>query len=65
MLTGVSTNAGVKSTLRQGTCLGFAFVVAEDACSGQDAEQHRFAFEKIFPRLTGLRTADEVLNALA
>jgi nicotinamidase-related amidase len=65
MLTGVSTNAGVESTLRQGTGLGFAFVAVEDACSGQDAEEHRSAFEKIFPRLTWLRTADEVLNALA
>jgi hypothetical protein len=26
-------------------------VVVKDACAAQDAEQHRFAFEKIFPRL--------------
>ena len=50
VLTGISTNAGVESTARQGTGLGFGFVVVEDACSGQDGEQHRFAFEKIFPR---------------
>src|ERR1700756_5656258 len=65
VLTGISTNAGVESTARQGTGLGFAFVVVEDACSGQDGEQHRFAFEKIFPRLCRVRSTNEVLAALA
>ena len=65
VLTVVSTNWGVESTLRQGTGLGFAFVVAEDACSGGDGDEHRFAFEKTFPRLARVRTADEVIKALA
>ena len=65
VLTGVSTNGGVESTLRQGTGLGFAFIVAEDACSAQDGEEHRFAFEKTFPRLARVRTAGEVIKALA
>jgi nicotinamidase-related amidase len=64
VLTGISTNAGVESTARQGTGLGFAFVVVEDACSSQAAEMHKFAFEKIFPRLARVRTTDEVLAAL-
>src|SRR6201996_2523301 len=41
VLTGISTNAGVESTARQGTGLGFAFVLVEDACSSQNAEHHR------------------------
>jgi nicotinamidase-related amidase len=65
LLTGVSTNVGVESTLRQGTGLGFGFVVVADACSGQDGEAHRFAFEEIFPRLARVRTTEEVLKALA
>ena len=65
VLTGISTNAGVESTARQGTGLGFGFVVVEDACSGQDGEQHHFAFEKIFPRLCRVRSTNEVLAALA
>ena len=64
VLTGISTNAGVESTARQGTGVGFGFVVVEDACSGQDGDQHRFAFEKIFPRLCRVRSTDEVLAAL-
>jgi nicotinamidase-related amidase len=65
VLTGISTNAGVESTARQGTGLGFGFVVVEDACSGQDRELHRFAFEKMSPRLCRVRSTNEVLAALA
>jgi len=65
VLTGISTNAGVESTARQGTGLGFAFVLVEDACSSRNAEHHRFAFENIFPRLTRVRSTDEVLTSLA
>src|ERR1700729_2285293 len=65
VLTGISTNVGVESTARQGTGLGFAFVLVEDACSAQDAEQHRYAFEEVFPRLTRVRSTDEVLTSLA
>jgi nicotinamidase-related amidase len=65
VLTGISTNAGVESTARQGTGLGFAFVLVEDACSSQNADHHRFAFENVFPRLARVRTTDEVLASLA
>ena len=61
VLTGISTNVGVESTARQGAGLGFAFVLVEDACSAQNAEHHRFAFENIFPRLARVRTTNEVL----
>jgi nicotinamidase-related amidase len=64
VLTGISTNAGVESTARQGTGHGFAFVLVEDACAGQDAEEHRFAFEKTFPRLARVRATDEVIAGL-
>jgi nicotinamidase-related amidase len=63
VLTGISTNGGVESTARQGTGLGFAFILVEDACAGQDAEQHHFAFEKTFPRLARVRATDEVIAA--
>ena len=64
VLTGISTNAGVESTARQETGLGFALVVVEDACSSTDAESHKFAFEKTFPRLTRVRSTEEVIAAL-
>lgn len=65
VLTGISSNIGVESTARQGTGFGFAIVVVEDACSAQDVDQHRFAFEKTFPRLARVRKTDEVISALA
>jgi nicotinamidase-related amidase len=65
VLGGVSTNAGVESTARQGTGLGFAFVVVEDACtSSLGAEAHRFTMEKILPRLARVRQVEDVLAAL-
>jgi nicotinamidase-related amidase len=65
VLGGISTNVGVESTARQGTGLGFAFVIVEDACATSMGEEaHRFAFEKIFPRLARVRKSGEVIAAL-
>ena len=65
VLGGIATNFGVESTARQGTGLGFAFVIVEDACTSLDAQAHHFAFEIIFPRLARVRKTDEVIAALA
>ena len=65
VLAGISTNMGVESTLRQGTGLGFAFVTVEDACSTFSPEMQQFAFTAIFPRLSKVRTTQQVLEALA
>jgi nicotinamidase-related amidase len=65
ILTGISTNAGVESTLREGADRGFAVVVVEDACASQSADEHRYAIEKIFPRLARVRSTSEALKALA
>jgi nicotinamidase-related amidase len=65
VITGIFTNAGVESTVRQGTGLGFSFVVVEDACSSQNTEHHRFAFENTLPRISRVRSTKEVLAAFA
>jgi nicotinamidase-related amidase len=65
VLGGIATNFGVESTARQGTGLGFAFVLVEDACTGLEAHAHTFAFETIFPRLSRVRKTDEVIASLA
>jgi nicotinamidase-related amidase len=64
VLAGIATNMGVESTLRQGTGLGFAFVTVEDACSTFSPEMQDFAFKTIFPRLSHVRTTQQVLEAL-
>jgi nicotinamidase-related amidase len=65
VLAGIATNMGVESTLRQGTGLGFSFVTVEDACSTFSPEMQDFAFKAIFPRLSHVRTTQQVLEALA
>jgi len=65
VICGVSTNIGVESTARQGTGLGFAFVVAEDACGAATAEEHEYPVKTIFPRLAKVRSTEEVIAALA
>ncbi|MFC5863462.1 isochorismatase family protein [Acidicapsa dinghuensis] len=65
VLAGIATNMGVESTLRQGTGLGFAFVTVEDACSTFSPEMQNFAFKAIFPRLSHVRTTQQVLEAIA
>jgi len=64
VLGGISTNIGVESTARTGWELGYAMVLAEDAMSGQSAENHRFAVEQIFPRLGRVRSTQQILAAL-
>lgn len=65
VLGGIATNFGVESTARQGTGLGFAFVLVEDACTSLEAHAHTFAFETIFPSLSRVRKTDEVIASLA
>ena len=62
---GVSTNIGVESTARNAFELGFDQVLVEDAMSSSDADMHRFAVEKIFPRLARIRSTAEVLDMLS
>ncbi|WP_263358905.1 isochorismatase family protein [Acidicapsa ligni] len=65
VICGVSTSVGVESTARQGTGLGFAFVVVEDACGAMTVEEHEYAVRTIFPRLSKVRSTDQVIAALA
>ena len=65
VLGGISTNIGVESTARAAWEHGYAVVFAEDAMSAQNAEQHRFAVETIFPRLGRVRSTAQVLDALS
>ncbi len=65
VLGGIATNMGVESTLRQGTGLGFHFVTVQDACSTFSPEMQQFALTAIFPRLSRVRTTQQVLEAIA
>jgi nicotinamidase-related amidase len=64
VLGGISTNIGVESTARAAYEHNYALILAEDAMSAANAEQHRFAVETIFPRLGRVRSTAEILDAL-
>jgi nicotinamidase-related amidase len=65
VLAGISTNFGVESTARHAVALGFQVVIAENACSSISTAAHRFAMETIFPLIARVRTAEEIINAIA
>jgi len=61
---GVATNFGVEQTVREGWQLGYSVVVAEDASASYDGDMHRFAVERIFPRIARTRSTTEITAAL-
>ncbi len=61
---GVATNFGVEQTVREAWQLGYSAVVAEDASATVDADMHRFALERIFPRIARTRSTAEIVAAL-
>lgn len=65
VLGGISTNIGVESTARAAWEHGYALVLAEDAMSAANAEQHQFAVDTIFPRLGRVRSTAAILDMLA
>ncbi|HEX7641621.1 MAG TPA: hydrolase [Burkholderiaceae bacterium] len=65
VLGGIATNIGVESTARDAYELGYHQVIVEDACgSTVSKEMHDFAFKFIFPRLSRVRSTEDVLKAL-
>lgn len=64
LLTGIATNFGVESTAREAWSYGYSVVTVEDACTSTDGDMHKFAIEKILPRISRVRSTDEVLAAL-
>ncbi len=61
VLGGIATNIGVESTARDAWERGYSLVFAEDATSSLSSDMHRFAFEKIFPRIGYVVQSDDVI----
>jgi nicotinamidase-related amidase len=64
VLTGVATSMGVESTARSAHDLGYHVALVSDAMTDRDADNHRHAIEKIFPRLGETTTTEELLALL-
>lgn len=64
ILAGVLTNMGVETTAREAWQHNYAIVLAEDACSGSTNEMHQFSVTKILPRISRVRSTEEIMAAL-
>src|SRR5438132_2622834 len=58
LIGGIATNFGVESTARQAHEAGYATVLIEDAMGAFEESEHRFAIERIFPRLGRVRSTE-------
>jgi nicotinamidase-related amidase len=64
VISGVSTSAGVESTARHASELGFNVVLAVDAMTDMDADVHHNSVTRIFPKLGETGTAAEIIDLL-
>lgn len=60
VLGGIATNFGVESTARSAWERNYRVIFAEDLLSSVSAEHHRFAIEKIFPRIGQVSSSDRL-----
>ena len=65
VLGGIATNFGVESTARQAWELGYAVVLAEDACASVSAELHAMAVTHVLPRIARIAQSQEIAFAAA
>ena len=65
IVSGGSTDVGVASTLYSGRDLDYNMIVVSDACgTSHDQRAHDTLMELIFPRMSRVRTTDEVLKMI-
>ncbi len=63
-LAGVATSHVVLTTFNQAFDLDYDLAVIRDACADGDETAHSFLTETFFPKLGGVHTSQELLNAL-
>ena len=64
-LTGIATGSGVEATARSAYDHGYHVCFVSDAMTDRDADVHRDAIEKTFPRLGQVDTTERVLQLLS
>ncbi|MBP2336644.1 nicotinamidase-related amidase [Saccharothrix coeruleofusca] len=62
---GIATNLGVESAAREAYDRGYEQVLVRDAATAFDAGAHEDAIARVFSLIGRVRTADEVIDALA
>ncbi|MGE5218603.1 MAG: cysteine hydrolase family protein [Chloroflexota bacterium] len=65
IISGGSTDVGVTSTLYSGRDLDYNMIVVSDACgTSHDLRAHDMLMELVFPRMSRVRTTDQVIAML-
>jgi ureidoacrylate peracid hydrolase len=65
IISGGSTDVGVTSTVYSGRDLDYNMIVVRDACgTSHDQRAHDVLMELIFPRMSRVRTTDQVLQMI-
>lgn len=65
IISGGSTDVGVTSTVYSGRDLDYNMIVVSDACgTSHDQRAHDLLMELIFPRMSRVRTTDQVLKMI-
>lgn len=61
---GLVTNVGVDTTMRQAQERGYEQILVEDATAAMTMEEHDYTLKYIAPRLSRVRTTQQVLDGL-
>jgi ureidoacrylate peracid hydrolase len=65
IISGGSTDVGVTSTLYSGRDLDYNMIVVSDACgTSHDQRAHDMLMELVFPRMSRVRTTDQVIEMI-
>ena len=64
IIAGGSTDVGVASTAFAARDLDYSVVIASDACTSPEQDNHDQFMRRIFPRMTRVRTAAEIVGML-
>jgi nicotinamidase-related amidase len=65
VLCGGSTDVGIASTTYAARDLDFSVVIAHDACTSPESDNHDQFVRRIFPRMARVRSAVEIERMLA
>lgn len=64
IMTGLVTNIGVDTTMREAQAHGYHQVMVSDAVAAMSLEEHDYTLKYVAPRLSRVRTTAEVLDAI-
>ncbi|MGE0586789.1 MAG: isochorismatase family protein [Flavobacteriaceae bacterium] len=64
IMTGLVTNVGVDTTMREAQAHGYDQVLVKDAVAAMSLEEHDYILNYIAPRLSRVRSTEEVLAAI-